>query len=179
MNPSGQLPLLGVADFGPGCDHVAEAYQNGRVFAAVHRDDPVRRYLPLLDLDPNDPWVYVFIHGGQEFTRFENLRFGTHEIPAAVVATLMRAHYGSALDGLRVRMCTCYGNMRRPGDLATAVGELAVLLPLTAFEAYHGLVKIDLTQTPLALALGDSLAWDPSSGPYQVGPPGTWEPVPP
>ncbi len=181
MNPTGTrpLPLLDVADFGPTLDHVAEAHQNGRIFAIVHTSDPVRPYLPLVQLDPNDPCVYVFVHGGQEFTRFENLRYGTHEIPSAVVAALLRAEYGTLLDGLCVRMCTCYGNMLRPGDTRTTVGNLARLLPATGFEAYHGFVKIDSTQPPLVIALGDSLAWNPVSGPYQVGPPGPWEPVAP
>jgi hypothetical protein len=61
--------------------------------------------------------------------------------------------------------------------MRTAVGELASLLPTTSFEAYHGLVHIDLTQSPPRIILGDRLAWDPMSGPYQVGPPGPWEPV--
>jgi hypothetical protein len=106
---SGALPRLDVADFAPGQDHVTVAYQGGRICAILHRNDPAHPHLPNLFLDPNDPFTYVFVHGGQEFTRFENLKTGTHEIPAAVVAALLANHFGTALDGMKVRMCTCYG----------------------------------------------------------------------
>jgi hypothetical protein len=36
-----------------------------------------------------------------------------------------------------------------------------------------------LTQLIPQIVLGDQLAWDPISGPYQVGPPGPWELVHP
>ena len=177
MSPpgSGHLPALGFADFGSGQDHAAVAYQNGRIFAILHNNDPAHQYLPSLNLDPNDPYTYVFVHGGQEFSRFENLQVGTHEIPDHVIAQLLIQEYGSQLDGGQVRMCTCYGNMLRPGDVRTAVGRLAVLLPKTSFEAYHGLVHIDLAQSPPRIVFGDRLGWDPTSGPYLIGPPGPWE----
>ncbi len=176
---SGQLPKLGVADFGPGRDHVAVAYQNGRIFAFLHKNDPAHQHLPNVPLDPNDPHTYVFVHGGEEFARFENLRTGTHEIPDHVVASLLVQEYGSSLDGMQIRMCTCYGNMLRPGDVRSVVRRLAGLLPKTAFEGYHGLVHLDLAQTPPGIVLGDRLSWDPVCGPCQVGPPGPWEPVQP
>src|SRR5262249_2614575 len=116
---------------------------------------------------------------GEEFSRFENLRTGTHEIPEHVVAQLLVQEYGSGLNGMQIRMCTCYGNLSRPPDTTTAVGALAGLLPGTSFEGYHALVPLDLTQSPSKIVLGDRLAWDPVSGPYQVGPPGPWEPVHP
>jgi hypothetical protein len=130
-------------------------------------------------VDPSDPYTYVFVHGGAEFSRFENLRTGTHEIPEDVVAGLLAQEYGSNLDRMQIRMCTCYGNLSRPGDVRTAVGKLAALLPKTSWEAYHGLVHIDLTQLPPKIVFGDRLAWNRVSGPYQIGPPGPWEPVTP
>jgi hypothetical protein len=183
MNPagSGQLPKLGVADFGPGLDHVAEAYQNGRVFAIARRDDPVRQHLPGLLLDPADPCAYVFVHGGLEVSRFENMPVGTHEIPGSVVAELVVNHYGAQLDGMSVRMCTCYGNMLRPGDIATAVQGLARLLPRASFQGYHGLVYVDAVLMPPRVVLGNAVGWDPVSGPYYLHPPvpGQWEIVGP
>jgi hypothetical protein len=176
---AGQLPKLGVADFGPGQDHVAVAYHGGRIFAILHKTDVAHQHLPNVRLSPSDPWTYVFVHGGDEFSRFENLRAGTHEIPDNVVAELLLREYGGVFDGMQVRMCTCYGNMLRPGDARTAVGGLAGLLPKTSFEAYHGLVHLDLTRSPPTIVLGDRLAWDPVTGPHRVGPPGPWEPVRP
>ena len=176
---SGTLTQLRLPDFAPGQDHVAVAYQKGRIFAILHKNDPAHQHLPNVQMPPGEPHTYVFVHGGEEVSRFENLRTGTHEIPDHVVAQLLLQQYGSSLDGMLIRMCTCYGNMLRPGDARTAVGRLAALLPRTSFEAYHGLVHIDLTQSPPAIALGDQLAWDPVSGPYQIGPPGPWEPVHP
>jgi hypothetical protein len=76
------LPQLRVADFGTGKDHVAEPYQNERIFAILHVSDLARQLLPNLYLDSSDDYTYLFIHGGQEATRFENLMTGTHEIPA-------------------------------------------------------------------------------------------------
>src|SRR5262249_40094136 len=149
------------------------------VFAILHKDDPVRLLLPRLALAPNDPYTYVFVHGGQEVTRFENMPTGTHEIPDHVVAPLLVNHYGSRLGGRPVGMCTCYGNMLRRGDARTAVQGLAGLLPKTSFEAYHGLVYVDPSVAPPRLVLGDTLGWDPVSGPYYAGPPGNWESVPP
>jgi hypothetical protein len=58
----GSLPQLGVGDFGPGRDHVAEPFLQGRVFAILHKDDPARAILPRLQLPPGDPYTYVFIH---------------------------------------------------------------------------------------------------------------------
>ena len=84
-----QLPVLRVADFGPGLDHVAETYHGGKVFAILHRGDIARAILPALSFANNDPHTYVFVHGGEEVSRFENMRAGTHEIPAAVVAQLL------------------------------------------------------------------------------------------
>ncbi len=176
---SSRLPALAVSDFGPGLDHVAVTYQHARIFAILHRNDPAHQHLPHVHLEPSDPYTYVFVHGGVEVTRFENLRTGTHEIPEHVVAELLIRAYGSNLGRMQVRMCTCYGNMLRPGEATTAVGKLAALLPSTVFEAYHGLVHIDMAQLPPQIVLGDRLAWDPISGPYQVGPPGPWEQVQP
>jgi hypothetical protein len=178
MNPAGsaQLPTLAVADFGPGLDHVAEVHQNGRLFAIVHKNDPVRQHLPVIQLDPNDPYRYVFVHGGQEFSRFENLQLGTHEIPADVVVSLLLTEYGPRLNGLSIRMCVCYGNMLRPGDTKTAVQRLAGLLPMTNFQGYHGLVYVD-PEPPTVIRLGDAVVWDALSGPYYIDPrvPGQWE----
>ncbi len=174
-----RLPTLVVNDFGPGQDHVAVPYQCGRIFAILHRNDPAHQHLPNVHLDPSDPYTFVFVHGGVEVTRFENLRTGTHEIPEHVVAELLIRAYGGNLDRMQIRMCSCYGNMLRPGDTRTAVGKLAALIPRTYFEAYHGLVHIDLTLSPPKIVLGDRLAWDPISGPYQIGPPGPWEQVQP
>jgi len=176
---SGGLPKLNVADFASGQDHVAISYQNGRIFAILHKNDPAHRFFPHVDFDPNDLHDYVFVHGSQEVSRFENLRFGTREIPVPVVAQLLMREYGNSLQGRELRMCSCYGNMLRPGDRQTVVGELAGRLPMTSFEAYHGLVHLDLTHSPPRIVLGDQLAWDPITGPFQVGPPGPWEPVHP
>ncbi len=165
---SRQLPTLAIHDFGHGQDDVVIAYQNGRIFAILHKNDPAHRHLPNVHLDTSDPYTYFFVHGGAELTRFENLRIGTHEIPDHVVAQLLVQALDSNLDQLQIRMCTCYGNMLRPGDLRSAVGRLAGLLPRTVFEAYHGLVHIDLTQLSPRIVLGDQLAWDPVSGPYRA-----------
>jgi hypothetical protein len=73
-------------------------------------------------------------------------------------------------------MCTCYGNMLRPGDAQTAVQGLAALLPNTRFEAYHGLVNLYLN--PPRIALGPKLLWDPVHGAVISDlAPGPWEPV--
>jgi hypothetical protein len=136
--------------------------------------------LPKVSFTPADPYTYVFIHGGEEYTRFENLAVGTHEIPTAVVAQLLLARYGSQLAGMKIRMCTCYGNLLRPGDAATLVQQLARLLPQAAFEGYHGLVILDLS--PPGIRLGRSIQWDATAsppGPVIVGPPGPWGPVKP
>lgn len=178
MNGPSQLPRLGVADFGPGREHVAEAYHQGQAFAILHKDDPARPILARLQLPPGDPYTYVFVHGGQEVSRFENMAVGTHEIPDHVVASLLRAEYGIRLNGLGVRMCTCYGNLLRPGDVRTLAQGLAGLLPGTRFEAYHGLILLDAN--PPAVRLGRSIRWDatgPFPGPVIVGPPGPWETV--
>ena len=83
---SGPLPKLGMVDFGPGANHLVETYHNGKCIALVHKDDPARQILPGLSFDPADQYTYVFVHGGEDVTRFENLRQGTHEIPVFVVA---------------------------------------------------------------------------------------------
>lgn len=174
------MPVLAAADFGPGLEHVAESYQNGKIFAVLHNNDPARAILPNLTFPAGDFYTYVFVHGGEEITRFENMRTGTHKIPASVVAELLTNEYGHHLAGLRVRMCTCYGNLLRPGDAATAVQQLARLLPQAHFEAYHGLVLLDVN--PPAVRLGRAIRWDATSpvpGPVTVGPPGPWELVTP
>jgi len=84
-----------VADFAPGRDYVAVAFQNGRVFAILHASDPALPYLPVVAVDPGDAAVYVFVHGGQEVSRFENLAVGTHEIPDHLVARLLAREYGA------------------------------------------------------------------------------------
>jgi hypothetical protein len=167
--------LLGLADFGPGLAHVAEAYQNGKVFAIVHQSDPARIILPGLVFAPGDPWLYVFVHGGEEATRFENLRYGTHEIPVAVVAQLLLSHYGAALAGADVRLCTCFGNMLRPGDAETLAQRLARALPQATFEAYHALIILERGPPP-RMRFGYSVQWG-AFGAVIVGPPGGWEPV--
>jgi len=182
MSPSssGQLPILVLADFGPGMEHVVETYHNGKVVAIVHKDDPARQVIPNLQFGPGDPHTYVFVHGGREVTRFENRVVGTHEIPEQVIAGLLTTQYGSQLDGMSVRLCSCYGNMLRPGDSRTAGQRLAGLLPRTNFEAYHGLVLLDVS--PAKIRLGLTVRWDPTSvppGPLVVGPPGSWERVSP
>src|SRR5579872_3683495 len=83
------LPALSVVDFGPTLEHVAESYQGGKVFAILHKNDPARGILPNLTFSQGDPYIYAFVHGGEEHTRFENMRTGTHEIPVAVVADLL------------------------------------------------------------------------------------------
>jgi hypothetical protein len=178
---SGSLPKLGVSDFGPGMDHVVDIHQNGKIIAIVHKDDPVRPHLANLLLDPNDTHTYVFVHGGQEASRFENMQYGMHEIPDHVVATLLVNQYGSQLDGLSIRMCSCYGNMLRPGDTQTVVQRLAGLLPKATFEAYHGLVHVDPMVSPPRLILSNAMGWDSVGGPYYLDPPvpGRWEPVGP
>lgn len=177
MSPPGgnPLPKLSLADFGPGLDHVVDVQQNGKVIAIVHKGDVVRQYLAVLDFEPDDAYTYVFVHGGQEYSRFENLKFGKHEVPDHVIAQILVQTIGGNLENLAIRMCTCYGNMRRPGDQRTAVERLASLLPKTAFEGYHGLVQIELAQTPPRVVPGNRLGWDPVTGPYQIGPPGPWE----
>jgi hypothetical protein len=175
---SQQLPALGVGDFGPGLDYVAEAYANGQVFAILKRDDPARSIAPSLQLPADDLSTYILIHGGDEVTRFQNTQANaTHEIPPRVVAELLRRQYGSRLPGMKMRVCACYGNLLRPGDRATAVQLLARELPQTSWEGYHGLVH--LRASPAEIRLGASIRWDPASGPVIVGPPGDWEPVTP
>lgn len=180
MNGPGpqQLPRLSVGDFAPGLDHVAEAYQRGKVFAILRRDDPARVLVPSLVFPVDDIYTYLFIHGGDEITRFQNLPANpTHEVPTRVVAALMRQYYGARLSGMFVRVCACYGTLVRPGDTASAVQQLARELPQTAFEGYHALVH--LRARPVEVRLGDSIQWDPVVGPVIVGPPGGWEPVAP
>jgi hypothetical protein len=76
---------------------------------------------------------------------------------------------------MSLRVCACYGNLLRPGDLATAVQQLARELPQTSLEGYHGLVHV--RANPAEIRLGAAVAWYPGVGPVLVGPPGTWEPV--
>jgi hypothetical protein len=174
------LPKLGVADFGPGMDHVAEAYHNGRVFAIVHKSDLARQVIPNLRFAMDDPYTYIFLHGGPMVTRFENKAAGTYEIPEDVVAHFLTQQYGSQLEGMSIRMCTCYGNLLRPRDSRTVVQALAGLLPKTSFEGYHGLVILDVL--PPNIRLGLAVHWDSTSvppGPVVVGPPGPWEHITP
>ena len=98
--PPLSLPKLGVGDFGPTELHVAEAVLAGKVFAILHRDDPARGILPGLLFPADDVLTYVFVHGGEEVTRFQNLRVAaSHEIPASVIAELLRIYYGRPTDG--------------------------------------------------------------------------------
>jgi hypothetical protein len=127
-------------------------------------------------LAANDPHTYLFLHGGDEVTRFQNRQANaTHEIPPRVVAQLLQSHYGSQLNGMRLRVCACYGNLLRPGDQATAVQQLARELPQTSLEGYHGLVY--LRANPAEVRLGAAVAWYSGVGPVIVGPPGNWETV--
>ena len=75
MSPTGHssLPLLAALDFGPALDHIAEAHQQGKVFVIAHKHDPVRLLAPALVFPGSDPFTYVFVHGGEQVTRFENL----------------------------------------------------------------------------------------------------------
>jgi hypothetical protein len=124
-SPLRPLPQLRIADFGPGKDHVAEAYQNGRIFAILHVSDGARQVLPNLYLDPSDDHLYLFIHGGQEATRFENLVVGTHEIPEFVVTQFLVNQYGHQLTGKTIRVCACYGNLLTPALLMQQVATQA------------------------------------------------------
>src|SRR5437016_6169335 len=101
---AGSLPSLSVGDFGPGKDHVAEALHNGKVMAILHRSDPARPVLPHLQFAASDGYTYVFVHGGRDVTRFENLEIGTFEIPEDVMAKLLTNQYGSRLTGMSIRM---------------------------------------------------------------------------
>ena len=178
MSPSGALPLLDLADFGPGQDHQVASFVGGKVVAITHRLDPSLAILPGLTFPPTDPYIYVFVHGGGEHTRFENLATGTHEIPVDVVASILFGQFGPALAGMKVRLCSCYGNLLRPGDTMTLAQRLAVALPSVQLEAYHALVV--LTASPSRMRFGVSVRWDPTlipPGPLVTGPPGNWEPV--
>src|SRR5262249_53674501 len=160
----GPLPTLTAGDFGPGQDHVAEVSVQGKVFAILHKDDPARAIVSRLSFAANDDYTYVFIHGGDELTRFQNLAaHPTHEIPARVVAQLLQNWYGTQLAGMRMRVCACYGNLLRPGDQATAVQAVARELPQASLEGYHGLVR--LRANPAEIRLGASIRWDPQTGP--------------
>ncbi len=88
---------------------------------------------------------------------------------------MLRAHYGSRLNGMQIRVCACYGNLLRPGYTATAVALLARELLQTDFEGYHGLVRLRFQ--PAMIVLGASIQWDPVVGPVIIGPPGNWERV--
>jgi len=182
MSPpsQGQLPNLGTGDFGPRKDHVVDIHHNGKVIVIVHKDDPVRPIVPNLLFAQGDVHTYVFVHGGQTKTRFENREIGTHEIPEPVVASLLANQFGSRLAGMSLRMCTCYGNLLRPGDSQTLVQRLAGLLPKTTFEGYHGLVRV--LASPAEIRLGLSVKWDATAvppGPIVAGPPGNWELITP
>lgn len=173
---SSQLPKLGIGDFAPGQAHVVDIHENGKIIAMVHRNDPLRLILPNLRIANDDPYTYAFIHGGQTHSRFENMDIGTREIPDHVISTLLVNHYGKQLDSMSIRMCTCYGNLLRPGNSRTLVQMLALLLPRTRFEGYHGLVRV--IANPPEVRLGLSVQWDTSAmppGPVVVGPPGNWE----
>jgi hypothetical protein len=173
------FPQLQVSDFGTGRDHVAETYCNRKVFALLPRDDPARQILPNLLLAADDPSTYLFVHGGLEVSRFENRDVPTHEIPDAVVAQLLVNEFGSLLQGLTIRAATCFGNLLPP-EAKALVQRLAGLVPQARFEAYHGLVILDVA--PAGIRLGSSVRWDATGvppGPIVVGSPGTWEPITP
>ena len=172
----GALPILGVSDFGPGALHVAQAFVQDKVFAILRADDPALPVLPNLTFDEDDPFLYVFVHGSDEATRFQNwVDMPSHEIPATVAAEVILNHFGTRLNGAKIRLCACYGNLLRPGDPATIAQTLARLLPQVSFEAYHGVVC--LSMTPATIFLGKTVVWDPLVGPLTVGPPGSWEPI--
>jgi hypothetical protein len=174
------LPQLKVSDFGTGRDHVAETHCNRKVFALLHRDDPARQILPNLLLAADDPSTYLFVHGGLEVSRFENRDVPTHEIPDTVVAQLLVNEFGSLLQGLALRAATCFGNLLRPPEAKTLVQRLAGLVPQARFEAYHGLVILDVS--PARIRLGSSIRWDATGappGPIVAGAPETWEPITP
>jgi hypothetical protein len=174
----GQLPALTLADFGPGQEHRAKSFNQGKVFAILHKNDAARSVLP--GLIPQDDYVYLFLHGGEDVSRFQNLMLNaTHEIPADVVAQLLSKEYGSLVNSLKMRVCACYGNILRPGDQFTAAQRLAQHLPSTIFEAYHGVVN--LYRNPPSVGLGPALRWDPLHGAQLIWPPtpGPWEPVNP
>lgn len=177
MNGSAHpLPLLALSDFGPGLNHAAEALCGGKVFAVLRRDDPARVILPHLTFTVNDPYLYLFVHGGDVVTRFQNWTDNaTHEIPASVIARLLEIEYGPSLIGASIRACACYGNLLRPGDSATAMQMLGRELPQVSFEGYHGLVR--LRASPAEILLGAAIIWDATVGPVLVGPPGDWEPI--
>jgi hypothetical protein len=105
MSSPAALPNLDVVDFGPGQPHVVVPFLHGQVLAIMHGSDPALQVLPRLQLAAGDPWTYVFVHGGADVTRFENLVLGTHEIPVSVIAALLTQHYGSQLPRLQIRMC--------------------------------------------------------------------------
>ncbi len=176
--PLHPLPQLTVKDFGPTQGHVAEAFLGGKVFAILRRDDPALAILPHLQFPATDPYSYLFVHGGEVVTRFQNWTDNaSHEIAASVIARLLEIEYGPSLMGAKVRVCACYGNLLRPGDAATAVQTLACELPHVSFEGYHGLVWLHINQ--FRIVLGSSVVWDATVGPIAVGPPGDWEPVGP
>ena len=168
------LPLLSIDDFDPGAEHVAEEYLSGKVFAIVATDDPIRKVLPTLSLDPLEDHLYLFIHGGEEAGRFENRVIGTHEIPVDLVIELMNRHYGIALNQQAIRLCTCYANLLRPGETQTLATRLLRHLPSAILEAYHGLVIAGGPSS--TIRLGMSVTWDHLLGfPVTVGVPGEWE----
>jgi hypothetical protein len=172
----GPLPTLDVADFGPGQLHVAQAFVQDKVFAILRGDDPALSVLPNLTFAEGDPYLYVFVHGGDEVTRFQNwVDSATHEIPVPVVARLLVNHFGPRLNGALIRLCVCYGNLLRPGDSASVDQLLARELPQALFEGYHGLVM--LLGSPPEVSFGLSVVWDPQAGPVVTGPPGNWEPI--
>ncbi len=175
---SGWLPTLDVSDFGPGQLHVAQAFVQDKVFAIVRGDDPSLPLLPNLTFPVNDPYLYVFVHGGDVASRFQNHGdFPSHEIPAAVVVELLVNHYGTRLNGGMVRLCACYGNLARPGEPATIAQVLARLLPQVTLQGYHGIVRVQVS--PAEIILSNSVVWDTLVGPLAVGSPGPWEPISP
>jgi hypothetical protein len=126
----------------------------------------------------DDDYTYVFIHDGDEWTRFQNMQANaTHEIPARIVAQLLQNQYGRQLGGMKIRVCACYGTLLRPGDSVTAVQALARELPQSSIEGYHALIHLRFNSTEVVL--GASIRWDPQVGPIIVGLPGNWEPVTP
>src|SRR4051812_35365199 len=104
--PGPPLPSLGVHDFGPARQHVAETLLGGKVFALLHRDDPARGIVPNLAFPADDDYLYLLVHGGDEVTRFQDQPTNaSYEIPPSVIAELLRREYGGRLTGARVRVC--------------------------------------------------------------------------
>jgi hypothetical protein len=173
------LPKLTLADFGPTLDHVAEAYQGGKIFAMLHKDDPARAILPRLVFDASDSYTYVFIHGASDLARFENREFNsTFEIPVDVAVRLFENEFASAAQNMPIRLCSCYGNLRRDFETETLAERFVRELGSVMIQAYHGLIV--LRSNPPLMLLGAAVEWDLSlKHPVVTGTPGSWETVVP